>query len=334
MNIVTGATGHLGANLVRRLLEQGEEVRVLVRRESRALEGLEIERVKGDIRDRESLKKAFKGADRVYHLAAMISIVGDPDGQVRAVNVGGSEAVARVALESGVSRLIYCSSIHAFNMRDHSHPIDENSARVNDTPGMANAYDRSKSAAELKVRAIVKEGLDAVIVHPTGVIGPWDFAPSRMGKIFLNLYRRSMPALIDGGFDFVDVRDVVHGMIAAADKGRTNESYILSGQYQAIAEVARIAGAVTGVGAPRFEVPMWIAKLAAPLMQSVAKVSNSEPLYTSESLEALRANPQIDHAKASRELGYHPRPIRESIFDLYEWFVREGFLPAETRLHR
>jgi dihydroflavonol-4-reductase len=329
--VVTGASGHLGSNLVRELLERGESVRALVRkRDPESLVGLDIEQVEGDVRDRDSLEAAFKGADIVYHLAAIISIVGDPDGMVKAVNVEGAENTARAALKCGVRRMVHTCSVHAFNMRLRGEPVSETTPRCVNTPGVHNAYDRSKAEGERRVRKVVEEGLDAVVVHPTGVIGPWDFMPSRMGQVFISLYKRQLPSLINGGFDFVDVRDVIDGTIAAAQKGRTNESYLLSGTYRRVAELGKMAEEVTGVRPPRFISPMWLARVGAPFMQMAANVASTEPIYTAEGLEALRSNPELDNSKARRELDYDPRPTQESVRDIYRWFAEHGRLPADA----
>jgi dihydroflavonol-4-reductase len=331
--VVTGASGHLGANLVRELLERGERVRALVRsRDPEALLGLDVEQVEGDVEDRGSLEAAFDGAEIVYHLAAVISIVGDPDGTVERVNVEGTENVARAALARGVRRMVHTCSVHAFNMRPRDEPVSEQTERCVCTPGVHNAYDRTKAEGERRVRALIEEGLDAVIVHPTGVIGPWDFKPSRMGQVFLSLYRRKLPSLVDGGFDFVDVRDVIQGMIGAAEKGRTGESYLFSGSYRRVGELARMAEQVTGVRPPRFESPMWLARVGAPFMELAAKVTGAEPLYTAESLEALRANSRLDNTKARTELGFAPRATQESVLDVYRWFAGHGRIPADAVL--
>ena len=212
--VVTGAAGHLGSNLVRALLARGESVRAMVHENREPLADLEVEQVRGDVRDPESLRRAFAGTDVVYHLAGVISIDGDRGGLVREVNVDGAANAAEAALAAGVRRMVHVSSIHAFRMTPLDRPLDETRARVEDKPGEHAAYDRSKAEGERRVRLVVEKGLDCVIVHPSAVIGRLDFAPSRMGRVFLDLYHRSMPALIDGGFDFVDVRDVTQGTIA------------------------------------------------------------------------------------------------------------------------
>src|SRR5690606_13352249 len=211
--VVTGASGHLGANLVRTLLERGEQVRVLVHRSAQALADLDdqIERAEGSVCEPESLASAFAEVDRVYHLAGVISIDGDPDGRVHKVNVEGTRNVARACHEQGVGRLVHVSSVHAFDMNPRDEVLDETRPQVGDSPHHS-AYDRSKALGERAVREFVDAGLDAVIVNPTGIIGPVDYGPSRLGQLLGELASGKLPALLDGGFDFVDVRDVVDGV--------------------------------------------------------------------------------------------------------------------------
>jgi dihydroflavonol-4-reductase len=328
--VVTGATGHVGSNLVRELLARNEKVRVLVRQDDpESLRGLDVERVKGDVRDLDSLKRAFAGADVVFHLAAQISIIGEMGGLVKATNVDGARNAGQAALECGVRRFIHMCSVHAFAQEPLDQPLDETRTRV--VRGGAPAYDCSKAEGEAEIRTLVAKGLDAVIVHPAAVIGPYDFRPSRMGQVFLDLYRRKLPSLLDGGFDWVDVRDVVAGTLAARERGRTNESYLLSGKWRSIGELSSVAESITGVKPPRFTSPMWLARVGAPIMESWAKLTRAEPLYTAESLNALRANRNYVRDKAERELGHAPRALETTVRDIYRWFSENGRLPETLR---
>jgi dihydroflavonol-4-reductase len=326
--MVTGASGHLGANLVRRLLERGDRVRVLVHRQARSLEGLGVEAAWGDVLDSESLRAAFAGAEIVYHLAGVVSIQGDVGGLVPAVNVEGADNVARTALECGVQRMVHCSSVHAFDLGAGEGPLTEGAARVPAGSRRHAAYDRSKAEGERRVRAAVSQGLDAVIVHPTGVIGPYDFEPSRMGQFFLRLARGSLPALVEGGFDFVDVRDVAEGLLAAAERGGTGESYLLGGLFCRVPELASMSAAVTGRLHTRPTLPIWVARLGVPVLRLAAAATHTEPLYTAESLAILRLGRSVDHSKAGRELGYTARPTLESVADIYRWFAEQGMIPG------
>lgn len=326
--LVTGASGHIGANLVRTLLQRGERVRVLVRNSTRALDGLDVERLTGDVRDPDAARRAAAGAEVVVHLAAQISISGDPHGLVRAVNVDGVRSIAEAALAAGVRKFVHCSSVHAFDLyraAEGRPMVDEQWPRVPDAPSHF-AYDRSKAAGERALREVMARGLPATIVHPSGVIGPYDFGPSRMGRLFLQLYRRSLPSLVDGAFDFVDVRDVVAGTLAAIDRGEVGENYLLTGHHLHVRDIAAAAQAVTGVKPPRLVSPIWLARLGVPFFTVAGKVLRQEPLYTDESLAVLQTPYKFDRAKAGRALGHAPRPFAESVRDIYAWFDAAGML--------
>jgi len=321
---VTGASGHVGANLVRRLLALGAKVRVLVHEDRRGIDGLEVDEIEGDVLDVPSLRSAFTGAEVVYHLAARISITGDPDGQVQRINVEGAENAARAALEVGAGRFVHVSSIHAHDLREGGPRIDEDSA----PSGPARpAYDHSKAAGQARVQAVIQEGLDGVIVNPVGVLGPWDFSPSRMGHFFLDLAHRRLPALVEGGFTWVDVRDVVDSIVAATERGKTGQSYLLGGPRLDTRQLAVVAERITGVPGPRFTSPLWMARLGAPPMEWLARATGKEPLYTREALEALETNPEVDDSRARAVLGHAPRAIEDTVRDTYRWFADRGLLP-------
>lgn len=321
--VVTGASGHLGANLVRALLDRGESVRVLVHRSAAALAGLEhqLERFEGSVCEPDSLGPAFEGARRVYHLAGVISIDGDPDGRVHRVNVEGTGNVAAACRERGVGRLVHVSSVHAFDMDPRDEVLDERRGQVADSPRHS-AYDRSKALGERIVRDQVAAGLDAVIVNPTGIMGPVDFGPSRLGQLLLELSGGKLPALLDGGFDFVDVRDVAAGVIAAGERGRCGENYILGNAWYSIQALAELVEGAGGSRAPRLVSPVWAARLGVPFARFASRVSGREPLFTSESLEVLVSNRSISSRKARTELGHAPRPLPETVADTLAWFAR------------
>ncbi len=323
--LVTGATGHIGANLVRMIVDRGQPVRALVRRDSRELAGLcGVEQVRGDVLSPESLKAALAGVDSVFHLAGKISLVGDPDGSVFRVNVDGTENVLTAALNSGVKRLVHCSSIQAFDLRSVSTSVCDETLPLVNADSAAPAYDRSKAESERRVQAAIERGLDAVIVNPTAIMGPLDFAPSRLGQMFLHLRDRRVPSLVGGGFDFVDVRDVAAGMIGAFEHGRTGESYLLGNRWISVSELAAIAEQVTGSVAPKFCCPLWLARASASVVEMGARLTGSVPLYSRESLKALAFTGQISHLKAEQEIGFTTRPIVQTVEDLYHSFVQLG----------
>jgi dihydroflavonol-4-reductase len=325
--VVTGATGHIGASLVRALLEKGCPTRCLVHVSTRALEGLDTEMVRSDIGDVASLCHAFRGADVVYHLAACISLsMADWPG-LEAVNVQGTRNVIEACLRTGVRRLVYFSSIHALEQEPFNTPVDE--SRPLTMSPRCPPYDRSKAAAEMEVRHGIERGLDAIIINPTGVIGPYDYQPSYLGEALIAMAQNRLPALVTGGFDWVDVRDVVEGAMCAAAEAPPGARYLLSGHWVAMCDIAAMVAEITGGPRQKFVCPLWLARLGAPVVQGISRLSNKRPLYTSVSLRALKSNRHISHEKASRELGYQPRPFRESLVDTLRWFKVNGYLAPD-----
>lgn len=323
---VTGASGHVGGNLVRALLGQGRNVRVLARRDRRALHGLDVEVVEGDLFDDASLARLVDGAKTVFHLAARISIAGPESGLVERTNVLGTRRVAEACLAAGVGRLVHTSSIHAFSTHPNGEIVDETRALALDRRHMD--YDRSKARGTLEVLACVERGLDAVIVHPAGVIGPNDFKVSRMGAVLLDLCHRRMPALVDGGYNWVDVRDVVDGLLAAERKGRRGERYLLAGRWAHIAELAALVTRFTGRPTPRFATPRWLALPASYGSLLWGRMTGTTPRFTPKAVRTVSMHRYVSHMKATEELGYAPRPLEATIRDTLAWFAGAGMLRA------
>jgi len=321
MNLVTGATGHIGNVLVRKLVEKGKTVRALVLpgEDRRPLSDLPVEYVEGDVLDYPSLLKACQGVEIVYHLAGMITILPGKNDLVQAVNISGTRNVLHAACAAQVRRLIYTSSIHAFSRLPHGEIIDENAPF--DTFNAISAYDFSKARASLDVVDAACNGLDAVITCPTGVIGPYDFRLSEMGQIILDCARQKPQLYVDGAYDFVDVRDVADGMIAASEKGKTGEVYILSGEKLSVKSLMDHIHAITGRDFLRLKIPMPLARLAARFVPYYYRMAHVKPRFTPYSLATITSNSDISHAKAGRELGYSPRSLRESLADTVKWFI-------------
>ena len=320
---VTGGTGHIGGNLTRGLLAQRRPVRLLVHSATAAVDGLDVERVAGDVLNPSSLDRAFDGAEVVYHVAGRISVFRDA-ALVHQVNVIGTRNVVEACLRAKVKRLVHVSSVHAFAQAPFDQPITETRPLVDDKRALP--YDRSKAEGEREVQAGIAKGLDAVIINPSGVIGPYDFGPSRMGDVLIRLAQGRMPALMRAGYDFVDVRDVVAGALAAETKGRTGQHYLLSGGFVMLPAMAAMAAEITGRPAPRFASPIWLSRVGAPFLTLWALLTKTQPLFTQESISILAGNGQYLHDLASREFGYAPRPLRETLADTYAWFQSEGVL--------
>lgn len=331
---VTGASGHIGLNLTAKLRKLGHEVRAFfhTRDDIDLFKQWNLECHKIDIRDPKTLSQAFKDCEIVYHLAGKISIDGDQNGIVTTTNIDGAKNVAQAALSQGVRRMVHVSSIHAFNRFPRDAILNETRPRANDK--YHSAYDRSKAAGEAAVREVIQQGLDAVIIHPVGVIGPLDYLPSYMGKGLLAYYQKKILTNIEGGFNWVHMDDVVDMMIAAADKGRCNESYIIAGHWHSVKSVANMVELITGVKTPRLSCPLWLAKIGLPPQQLWWNLKKQSPLYTYESLAALKSFRKIDDSKARQELGHHPRPIEAAIYQLFSWLQQQGQIDPDIKLKR
>jgi len=315
---VTGATGHLGANVVRALLDGGYTVRAIARSiDSPALHGLSVERVAADVLDRPALLSAFAGCDVVVHLAAKISIRGDRDGEVRRTNVEGTRNAVAAARAAGVDRFVHVSSVHAMRLDGAGGVADESRPLVGEG---AFAYDRSKAEGERIVLGAAADGFGALVLRPTGIIGPHDFRLSRAGAMLREFYRGKRPFLIPGGFDWVDARDVAATIVAAAARGRAGQAYLLSGNWVSIADLARLCGEIGGTERRRLVLPRWTALAALPFVETLANLRSGEPLFTRESLAAVASNTRsLSSRKAADELGFTTRPIVETLHDTFDW---------------
>jgi dihydroflavonol-4-reductase len=322
MWLVTGATGHIGNVLVRELARRGEKVRALILpKESREpLRGLDVESVEGDVLNLDSILQSMRGIRGVFHLAGVISILPGLNPLLRRVNVEGTRNILQAAKETGVEKVVYTSSIHAIQ-RAEAGVIDEGLPYDVDNP--YGAYDRSKAEATLEVLDAAQNGLEAVVACPTGVIGPYDFRGSLMGAVIDDAAFARPVLYVDGAYDFVDVRDVADGLILAAEKGSRGESYILSGTKISVRGLLQTVREITGRRFFRLKVPFGLAKFLAFFTPTYYRLAGATPRFTSYSLEVLRSNANISHAKATRELGYHPRAIYETLSDTVKW-LREG----------
>lgn len=328
MYLITGATGHIGNVLVRKLLERGKKVRALILpgEDTTSLDGVDVEKVEGDVLTLESLWKPLEGVSGVFHLAGVISIMPGANPLVWRVNVEGTRNVLKAAIQSGVRRLVYTSSIHAIQ-RVEEGVIDE---QLPYDPGNPyGEYDRSKAQATLDVQQASRGELDAVITCPTGVIGPFDYRGSMMGSVIRTAAENRPTLYVDGAYDFVDVRDVADGLIAAEEKGTRGESYILSGHRISVRYLLETVREITGRSFPTFKVPFGLARAASVFTPLYYRLAHASPRFTPYSLEVLKSNSNISHAKASRELGYRPRALQESIADAIRWF--KGQAPSQLR---
>jgi dihydroflavonol-4-reductase len=321
---VTGGSGHIGVNLCQELVKQGYAVRVLVHKNTKDLQDIPLETVWGDLRDPASISSLVHDADIVIHLAAVISIQGNRTGELFDINVEGTRKILEASLRASVKRFIHFSSIHALVQYPFNRILDENRPlAVSDKM----AYSRSKALAEEIVLKAAEQGMDATILSPTAVIGPFDYTPSLMGRALILLASGRMPALVPGGYDWVDVRDVTCSAIAAIKKGRKGERYILSGHWMTLEQISELVSKITDRHTRRITCPNWLARVGLPFINLYCSVYDKDPLYTRDSLYTLRTSHRnISHEKATKELDFKPRPFEETIKDTLAWFETQAFL--------
>jgi dihydroflavonol-4-reductase len=325
MYLVTGATGHIGNVLVRGLLERGQAVRALVRpgRDLFPLKGLDVALVQGDVLEPDSLRAAMTGVEGVFHLAGVISILPGEHPTLRRVNAEGTANVLQAARKTGLRRVVYASSIHAYQAPPPGTIIDE--SLPFDPVHNLGAYDRSKAEGSLAAQQAAQAGQDVVLACPTGVVGPFDFRRSDIGNVVRASVRGWPGGYIKGGaYDFVDVRDVAGGLMAAMEHGRAGESYLLSGERMMVKEMLELVRAASGNRAPLIGLSRRQAELVAQLLPPLYRVfGGARPAITPYSVAVLFSASDISHAKATRELGYQPRPVRESLRDAVRWFQED-----------
>lgn len=316
----------MGIELCRGLRAAGREVRAVVLPGDRAqplLRELGVACVEADVRDGPALRRAFEGAAEVFHLAAIVDTTAQHSLRMWQVNVEGARNAARAAREVGARRMVYFSSIVVFDPEPLHQPLDERRPRL---PVAACApYVRSKVAGEVAVREQQDAGLDLVVVHPTVVIGPNETHHVGVVQSLLFAYFSGrLPAVFAGGFDAVAVRDVVAGAIAAADRGRAGESYILGGEHHSLLQFLRRTQRLCGGTLPRVAIPLPLARLGLPFVAGAAALLRQRPAFTPEDLRQLGTNPHILTAKARGELGYRPEGLDRAIQDVHEEWLRRS----------
>ena len=315
--IITGANGHLGGTIVRMLNGRPVQVRGLVFGDKKKQDTGSIHYYSGDVREPETLRPLFEGCEDmetiVIHTAGIIYISNHVSPELYDVNVNGTKNILALCREYPVKRLVYVSSVHAIPEQKRGNVTGE--IRDFSPDAVVGGYAKTKAEATREVRRAAQEGLDAVVVHPSGILGPYDRSGNHLVQMVAEYLHGTLPACVKGGYDFVDVRDVAEGCLLAAEKGRKGECYILSDRYCEIREVLEIAGAVSGK--KKLPVlPLWMAKMAAPFIQLHARRKKRRPLYTAYSLHVLGTGERFSHKKATEELGYHQRDLKVTIRDM------------------
>lgn len=333
--LVTGALGHLGSAMVRLLLEKGCAVRGLAVEAERALaDQSKIDMVYGDVRDKESLRPLFENAKRrplvVIHTAGIVSIASRYNQTVCDVNISGTQNVVELCEEYKVKKMIYVSSVHAIPELAHGEMIVE--IDQFDPDLVHGLYAKTKAEATQVVLDAVKRGLNASVVHPSGIIGPYDRGNGHLTQLILDYVDGRLGACVGGGYDFVDVRDVARCILECIQKGRPGECYICSNQYLTVPQLMQYLHEITGLKRIRLVLPMFFAKLTAPLAEWHYKLHHQPPLFTSYSLYTLTSNAHFSRVKADRELSADRVPIKQTLEDTISWLKQnKRFKPSRRR---
>ncbi len=311
--IITGANGHLGSTIIRYLSRGDCLVRGLLLPSENHEDFGNVTYYEGDITDLESMDAIFSGTGGseviAIHTAGLVSIEDKITLDLYDVNVNGTKNVISMCRKYRAKRMLYVSSVHAIAEGD-GFSIDS----------VKGGYATTKAVASQAVLDAVSKGLDAVIVLPSGIIGPFDNGRNHLVQLVKRFLERKLPMITTGGYDMVDVRDVAKGCIAAADRGRNGESYILSNQYITIPDLIELSGELSGRRVP-CSIPLSYIKAFAPLFEWIGRITHTRPLFTRYSLSVLEEEIRFSHEKATRELGYHPMDIKDSLRDTIDYLL-------------
>ena len=323
---VTGATGFLGSHVARALAAQGAALRLLVRANSNTtnIDDLKADRVLGDLRDPASLEKGIAGCDVIFHVAADYRLwVRDPEEMYRS-NVEGTRAILAAARKNHVRRVVYTSSVATMGFTSNGQPADENSPVS--LGNMIGPYKRSKFMAEQVAIEAARAGQDVVIVNPTTPVGERDIKPTPTGRIVLDFLKRKFPAYVDTGLNLVNATECARGHIAAFEKGRSGERYILGGENLTLKQILDKLAAITGLPSPRIRVP-YVMALATGVVDEVltGRIRGKEPRATIDAVRMGRKKMFVTSAKAERELGWQTIPVGDALRRAVEWFRAKGY---------
>ncbi|MBI5166479.1 MAG: NAD-dependent epimerase/dehydratase family protein [candidate division NC10 bacterium] len=325
--LVTGATGFIGGALVRQLVESGARVKTLIRKEAnrRNLEGLPVEIVFGDLRDRESLRAALKGCTRLYHVAAYYRLWSPEPRIFYEINVQGTKNILESARENGVERVVYTSTVGTLGLPNDGRPGNE------ETPvslgDMVGHYKRSKYLAEQEALRMARNGLPVVIVNPSTPVGPGDIKPTPTGQMIVDFLQRGMPAYIDTGLNLIDVEDVAKGHILAAERGGVGERYILGNQNLTLREIFAILEKISGVRAPQIKLPHGLVLPLAQIQQWWSKrITKKPPRIPLDGVRMAKRFMFFDSSRAVRELGLPQNPVELALKRAVNWFLENGYV--------
>jgi dihydroflavonol-4-reductase len=324
---VTGATGFLGSHVARALADQGAELRLLVRPTSnlKNLQGLKAETAVGDLRDAASLEKAMSGCNTAFHVAADYRLwVGDPEEMYRS-NVEGTRAILEAARKNGVGRVVYTSSVATMGFTGNGQPADENSPVV--LADMIGAYKRSKFMAEQIALEAGRGGMHVVTVNPTTPVGEQDVKPTPTGRIVVDFMKRKFPAYVETGLNLVDVQECARGHVAALEKGRPGERYILGGENLTLKQILDTLGRITGLPSPTIKLPYFFAFATGVIDEAITgRLLKREPRATVDTVRMGKKKMFASSSKAERELGWKIVPVEAALRRAVEWFRANGYV--------
>lgn len=323
---VTGATGFVGSHVARALAQQGASLRLLVRPSSnkKNLDNLKADLVTGDLRDPGSLEKSIAGCDVVFHVAADYRLwVRDPEEMYRA-NVEGTRAILAAARKNNVRRVVYTSSVATMGFTSNGEPADEDSPVS--LANMIGPYKRSKFMAEQVAIEAARTGQDVVIVNPTTPVGERDIKPTPSGRIVIDFLKKKFPAYVDTGLNLVDVKQCAEGHVAALEKGRSGERYILGGENLTLKQILDKLAAITGLPSPKVKVP-YVLALATGVVDEIytGRIRGREPRATIDAVRMGRKKMFASSAKAERELGWKVVPVDDALRRAVAWFKENGY---------
>jgi dihydroflavonol-4-reductase len=323
--LVTGSTGFIGSAIARELIKDGEEVKVLIRKTSdtRNIDNLDVERVYGDIRDSDSIKMALKNCDTLYLTAAYFAHWAPDPKLLYEVNVGGTKASLKAALEAGIEKVVYTSTNNAIAA---SGPIPANEEKAFNYWEAGDHYSMSKYIAENEARIFITRGLPVVIVNPTLVIGINDLKPTPSGQMIIDVVNQKMPGYIDGGVNIIDVEDVARGHILAAKKGRVGERYLLGNRNITVYDYLKLIADIAGVKPPAVKLPYPVALALGHIFELGAFITKKPPVVTASEVRIGKMTEWYDCSKAVNELGLPQTPIDMTIRKAINWFKENGYL--------
>ena len=325
--LVTGSTGFLGSAILRELLDDGREVKLLVRKDADTanIDGLDVEIAYGDLRDPESLQSALNGCNILYHAAAYYSLWDRDQQLIYDINLEGTRKILEASQKKNLEKIIYTSTVGCIGLNEDTTPANENTFFNKST--LANHYKKSKFQAEQVALQFARNGLPIVIVNPSTPVGPRDIKPTPTGKIILDFLNRKMPAYLDTGLNLIDVKDCARGHILAEQKGVPGERYILGNQNMSLFDILTSLEKITGLKAPRIKMPFWVALSAGWVCEMVSNhLTGKPPAVPLAGVKMAKYFMYFDSSKAVQELGLEQNSVEKALRQSVNWFKENNYV--------